>query len=335
MSWRERIPSRLQRSALWTFGREVRLSGLGFTLLRRRIWPGILGTAAIHTQQVCAREPIETHLMCCERDYLSAVWALKSFYCAARVTYPLVIHLQGLMPARAHRALAVHFPEALIIPQHDADEAIEPQLRERGLHHLLEARQRSPVMMKLIDVVLLGSARGILCLDSDLLFFRYPARLAIADVPARSVFMRDVSSGYSISLDRAVSALQVRLAPAINTGIMLFRREHVSLERCESFLMRLDLPTYDGLIEQTLYALCASERGDVEYLPDDYVISMQPGPDNVVARHYAGPSRALLTTEGMPRLLKAGLLEQRAPSTDNLSVLESKKTRDTGNGKGH
>jgi hypothetical protein len=114
--------------------------------------------------------------------------------------------------------------------------------------------------------------------------------------------MRDVSSGYSISLDRAVSALRVRLAPAMNTGIMLFRREHVS---------------------------------DVEYLADDYLISMQPGPDNVVARHYAGPSRTLLTREGMPRLLKAGLLEQRAPSTDNLSVLESKNPHYKGNEKGH
>jgi hypothetical protein len=326
MSWRDRIPSPLHRSALWAFGRELRLNGLGFTLRRRRIWREILRTAAVHTPPVDASAPVETHLMCCARDYLSAVWALKSFYCAARVAYPLVIHFQGSMPARAHRTLAVHFPEALIIAQHDADRAIESQLRERGFSRLLEARQHSPIMMKLTDVILSGLAPGILCLDSDVLFFRYPAQLAIANVPAHNVFMRDLSNGYSISPDHALSALHVRLAPAINTGIMLFRREQMSLERCEWFLEQLDLPTCDGLIEQTLYALCASERGDVVYLPADYFISMDPGPENLVARHYAGPSRAMLTTEGMPRLLNAGLLEKLTSSADNLSMLESKNT---------
>jgi len=32
--------------------------------------------------------------------------------------------------------------------------------------------------------------------------------------------------------------------------------------------------------------------------------------DQVIARHYAGPSRPLLSQEGMPKLIQMGFLEQ-------------------------
>jgi hypothetical protein len=63
MIWRDRLPASVHRSGLWTFGREVRVSGLRFALRRRRIWRKILRTAAIHTQYVNAGATVETHLM--------------------------------------------------------------------------------------------------------------------------------------------------------------------------------------------------------------------------------------------------------------------------------
>jgi hypothetical protein len=324
MGWRDLVPSPVRRSALWTLGHQLREDPY-LTLQRRRIWPAVLRTPPVHTRPVESGAPVELHLMCCERDYLSAFWALKSFFRASGVEYPIVVHFHGAMSTRARRAFTTHFPQARLVSQEEADREVERQLRARGFRQLLDARRRSPIMMKLTDVALIGSAPGIVCVDSDVLFFDYPSHLVMENPPADSIFMRDIGSGYAISSDVAHAALGVQLAPEVNCGIMAFARDAVSLDRCESFLERLALPTYDGLIEQTLYALCASERGRVQYLPRDYVVSLRPGLDGVTARHYAGSSRPLLTTEGMRYLLKRGFEMKPPRSADKLSVLESKK----------
>ena len=66
----------------------------------------------------------------------------------------------------------------------------------------------------------------------------------------------------------------------------------------------------NGYIEQTLYALHASELASVAYLPDRYLIDTRAGLpfDDLTARHYAGHTRPLLTSEGMPEILRSGLL---------------------------
>ena len=94
---------------------------------------------------------------------------------------------------------------------------------------------------------------------------------------------------------------------------MLLPRDEQRLARCEDYLAHPDVARMNGLIEQTLHALCASEQGRVSYLPDSYYIS--PGGAKVefgglVCRHYAGASRRLLTDEGMPELIKKGFLDE-------------------------
>jgi hypothetical protein len=73
-------------------------------------------------------------------------------------------------------------------------------------------------------------------------------------------------------------------------------------------------------LEQTLYALLASESG-ITQLSDRYSCRLETGLgfDRVVARHYAGESRPLLTREGMPYLVASGFL-QRAGARRNLDV---------------
>jgi hypothetical protein len=66
------------------------------------------------------------------------------------------------------------------------------------------------------------------------------------------------------------------------------------------------------MVEQTLYALAFSERSEIEYLPDSYLVSLQPCADmrSLIARHYAGASRSLFTLEGLPALIAAGFLKR-------------------------
>src|SRR5262249_55123886 len=115
------------------------------------------------------------------------------------------------------------------------------------------------------------------------------------------LFQQDPESTYNVSIERADAALGVSLRPRINTGIMLFPLACLDLHRCDDYLADPEVARPTGFIEQTLYALHASETRLVTYLPESYLVDLRAGLsyDGIVARHYAGPSRTLLTDEGM------------------------------------
>lgn len=306
------ITNHLRHNRSWRNLRRLQHEGPLKALRRWRLWSKILKTAPVLTEKVTAGAPVEVHVLCYERDYLCAIWALKSFYHFAQVRYPLAIHVQGRAPERVRTRLKAHFPAARIIVQGEADAVVEKWLNERGFVRLLGARRRSPFMLKLTDFSLLSEAVHLLTIDSDVVFFSRPSDLLIATeapLPA-NLFQRDPVSTYNLSEERAFEELGIRLAAQVNTGIMLFPRDSIELSRCEQYLAHPEIAQPNGWIEQTLYALLASEQGRVTYLPDSYLVSLETNVplDNLIARHYAGPTRAQFTYEGLPELIRRGSL---------------------------
>ena len=322
----DRLRTRLRRNAAWTDLRRVQREGFGRGWRRWRLWSRILETPPVKTAPPRPGVGVEVHVLCYRLDYLYAIWALKSFYHQAGVDYPIVLHVQGTPPARAVAKLRSHFPHARLVLQREADQVVGNQLRARGLRRLEAARRESPFMLKLTDFALTSLAANILILDSDVLFFRQPrALLDLGDDPVeRCLFQRDPASTYNVTEELARAELGIPLAPRINTGIVVFPRERFDLARCEAFLEHPQVARRTGWIEQTLYALWASEDAQFDYLPDDYLVSLDRGLpcEGLVARHYAGPSRVLLTEEGMPFLARGGFLRD-GRSQVGLNVLLS------------
>ena len=314
MEFTQTIRTHLNHHRGWRKLRRLQHEGPVNALRRWRLWSKILKTPPVLTEEARAGGAVEVHMLCYERDYLCAIWALKSFYHFAQARYPLAIHVQGSVPNRVPARLKAHFPAARIIIQSEADAIVERWLNERGFVRLLDARRRSPFMLKLTDFAILSEAVHLLTIDSDVLFFNRPSDLLVATgapLPA-NLFQRDPVSTYNLSEERALDELGIRLAPQVNTGIMLFPRASIQLFRCEQYLAHPDVAQPNGWIEQTLYALLASEQGRVAYLSDRYLISLETGVplDNLIARHYAGPTRSLFTQEGLPELIKRGSLDQ-------------------------
>jgi len=256
----------------------------------------------------------EVHLLCSRRDYLCAIWALKSFYCFSGITCPLAIHVQGQSPDRMVARLRQHFPDARLVLQTEADAFVEPELARAGLDRLLELRRQTPFMLKLTDFVLMCRAPRLLLLDSDVLFFARAPEL-VEHARSRStaaLFQRDVANMYNISPENAFERFGFHLAPCVNSGIALVSRAAVNLDRCEHYLSDEEVARANTMVEQTLYALAFSERSEVEYLPDSYLVSLQPCNDmrNLIARHYAGAGRSLFTSEGLPKLIEAGFFSK-------------------------
>jgi hypothetical protein len=290
----------LRKFPLWVDLRRWQREGFLQTFRRWQTYSRILKTPPVSTGR--ERGETELHLLCYRNDYLAALWTLKSFYHFAPASIPLVIHIQGTATWRMMARIKHHFPDARVIPQAEADSVVVPHLTQMGLTRLLTARDANHYTLKLTDFLLLGEAPRLLTLDSDILFFKNPQ--AFLSPSEQHMFQRDPESTYVLNSTVAKSVFDIDLAPCINVGMMHFRRDSISLERCNDYLSVFQ--KLDGWLEQTLYALHASERGNAGYLPEEYLISLASGIDHsrLVARHYAGPSRALLHEEGIPFLIR-------------------------------
>ncbi len=274
--------------------------GLLKAFQRWRLWRKILKTPPVATG---IEGDTEVRLMCYYLDYLCAIWALKSFYAASAATYPLTIQIQGQAAPKVERTLRHHFPNARIVKQAEADEAVEPYLTAHGYTNLLEARRVNQYTQKLTDNIILSAFKNILLLDSDVLFFNKPQELLNYEGP--HIFQQDPESNYVVEQAKGITP-----APRLNAGIMKFRRESINLARCNAYLE--DFPNYQGWLEQTLLALHAAETNTADVLPESYLISFERNidPNTLKARHYAGPTRPMLTEEGMPQLVRHGFLKR-------------------------
>lgn len=305
--------SRLLRR-YWAWGqlRRVQDEGVGRAFRRHRVWSRVLQTPPVSTAVLSSPAPYELHLVCHFADYLSAIWGLKSYLCRVGGDPHLYIHVQGRCTALMARRLRHHFPCAEIVMQEAADAIVVPELRRLSLGRLEALRAVSGVMLKLVDVAVIGRLPRILVLDGDVLFFRRPVDLhdALLDDGPLALFQRDAFTCYVMTPQEARERFDIDLAERINTGIVAIDRRVIDLELCERLLAH---PAFSGgWVEQSLYALAASAAGLVQWLPPGYALSMEapPAPDDLVSRHYSGPSRPQMTEAGMPWLLHHGLADE-------------------------
>jgi len=289
----------LRRNNNWILLRKTHREGFGAAYKRWRMWRRILQTEPVITS---TEGDTEVRLICYLFDYLCAIWSLKSFYRAAGVNYPLTIQIQGNAPPRVARSLLTHFPNAKLVTQPEADARVEKHLMDHNWTRLLEGRRANQYMQKLTDNVILSKFHRVITLDGDLLFFHKPTELL--EFAGNHIFQQDQASTYLVK-----EAAGVKIAPRLNAGLMKFVPSSISLARCNDYLA--DFQGYAGWLDQSLLALHAAETGTANVLPPSYLISLEAkvDPDTLVVRHYAGPTRPLMTEEGMPWLIERGFLD--------------------------
>jgi hypothetical protein len=172
------------------------------------------------------------------------------------------------------------------------------------------------MLRKLVDPVVFGRADRLLFLDSDVLFFAQPTELldVAGDDGHVSVFNRDNTSWYTISPQLAQERLGIEMPECLNAGLGLVPRASLDLARADQWLEAVpELLAQTWLTEQTIQALYAGANG-LRFLPDTYGLSREPGLTSatgrdLVAKHYVSHPRPHLFREGIPHVLRNGLLE--------------------------
>lgn len=295
----------LRRSPAWVRFREVHREGWRNAWRRRQVQRRILTMPPVPTARTGTRE---VRVLCWRRDWLNAVWALKSFYFFAGVDDPLFIHDGGLDDAHVQE-LKRHFPQATIIRRREADARVERELEVSGLFRSLAYRRENVATLKLWDFFLLSRASHILSIDADVLFFRRPEELLVpVETLTHNLFNRDAGYAYSLPLDEIRHDLGVEIPSHANSGLSLIARTSMRFKEIEEWLAHPKVVADRWVTEQTLQVLSSSLYG-IKLLPESYVLSTTPGlPEGVVAKHYPGFFRPLLYSEGMQHLVSTGFL---------------------------
>jgi hypothetical protein len=82
----------------------------------------------------------------------------------------------------------------------------------------------------------------------------------------------------------------------------LVHRDTYQFAYFEDWLRLPGILSHTHRIEQTLVGLACSRAGH-EFLPDEYDVSLDPPGDNPVVKHYTGPIRSLLYSDGFGRVV--------------------------------
>lgn len=279
--------------------------GLRAACWREAVRPRILRTIPVR-DTVDPR--CEIHALTSSRDWLNLIWALKSFYHYSQRRYRLCIHDDGSLGAERIGTLAAHFPQARIVVRAQAEASLRLHLDAYPRCQELCAANR--LALKVFGFACHLAAERMLVLDSDVLFFAQPVAMLsrIEDTGYRkNVVNRDAASMYTAATGVLRAQSGVALIDRFNSGLGLIHEGSIRVEWVEEFLALPGLRGHPWMIEQTLYALCSSRHG-AELLPEEYDIRLAGAVGTSPCRHYVGPIRGLLYTEGLARLRRAGFL---------------------------
>ena len=288
--------------ALWYQFRTRYGHGLRVAWYRDVVRPRILQTAPVAglTDNRC-----EIHVLTSRQDWLNLIWVLKSFYHASGRQYTLCIHEDGSLDDEQCQTLRRHFPDARVITRQAADVAVAAVLADRPRSRAF--RDSNPLALKVFDFGVFLQSDRMFLLDSDILFFTPPeVLLNRLESPGyrRNTLNRDWAYGYSIDQSTAQGLSGFCLEPLVNSGLGLIHRDSIDLAQVEEWLGLNGILSHSHRIEQTLIALYSCRFG-FEFLPAEYDVRINDGKPADPCRHYTGPIRHWMYSEGMRRLWRS------------------------------
>lgn len=299
------LRNRLRSFTPWIKFQELNREGWIQAYRRSSIQKWILHTRPLST---ATKGPTEVHLLTWRRDWLNALWALKSFYYYSKVDYPIVIHDGGLEDWQV-LLLKEHLPNARIHLMKESNAFVENFLIKNGLTRCVEYRRLNVATKKVFDFFLLSESERIISIDSDIVFFKRPDELIqpVASNP-KNTYNKDMQYAYSMSLDELETSFGIRPPPLINSGLSRVERASIDFKKIETWLANKKFSADRWVTEQTIHALCSTLHG-VELLPDSYLVSTSEGlNEHLKCKHYPGFFRPLLYSEGMGFLKRNSLL---------------------------
>ena len=270
----------------------------------------------------------EVHILTCEKDFINAMWCLKTFYHFFNKRPPLVIHDDGSLSKESIYEFERHFVKCKVIAREDADREVNKILK--NYEYCLKYRFNRFMIhsIKLFDSLVCTEENGFLILDSDVLFFRRPDEMISCIDNNQGFFMEDFQNAYSFETDHIFKLLGIKVRDKVNTGIVFFPNKNIfDFNLVESFLKEAYCQDYPkkSWLEQTAFGLLFSKYNDnFRKLGKDYQISNKAFSDRTVSHHFvADGSRNNFYMDGLKRLKKNKFLKSEEIRKANKTLIRN------------
>ena len=284
---------------------------LGWKLLWYRyvVRPRVLGMDVIKCPSSAA---IEVHMQVCARDWLNALWTLRSFRYFAGEPFQLLLLCDDTVNEETRSKLRHRLPGADVLHFNPVAPGVHEAFKDKypALHSLRMSGQHI-LLPKIMDTSVLRVRDVIVSIDPDVLFFDKPTELLSDLVPSRGFFGRfnlprkeaDPRGAFSLDPVQVRERCGIELPTRFNAGLASLNYKAARWDEVERVFAAVN-PELERafLTEQTVVWLLAN-AGGWEALPQErYTIEPVPSLDGVVTRHYYGKTRDLFYSEGIPRL---------------------------------
>jgi len=247
------------------------------------------------------------------RSYREVVVTIRSLEHFSERRWPYVLHDDGTLGDGHFRWLEAQLPGCRIIPRAQADgEVIAALAPYPGCQEL---RRTLPHSLKFFDFRHYAAGERLFVLDADVLFFARPATL-LEIIDSRregNWFNAEKPEAYCRQRHELELFLGQPVWRHVNSGVAVVERESLSLELVERFIGYFHNEwEHKGLVEQTSFALCASQANRGGLLPPEYEITFRPRKSaSAVLRHYAAAAKFdMMYLEGVTSLLPRMLLRR-------------------------
>jgi hypothetical protein len=230
------------------------------------------------------------------RRILEGIWALYSFARLTEAACQIFVHSDGSLTASDAEQLHQVLPGTRVVTRQQADQRVEPLLRDLGLCKSIRFRGSLIFALKLFDPFFFGDHSSFVLLDSDVLFFRRPDEL-LADLadPCQlelpSLYSRDNGDRYCLTSETLTQMLGRECIAFFNPGVVRTNRTVLDAQRIEHYLERPEFwgtasrPHYYA--ELTLWAMLLTAVG-ARPLPPTYAITPPLTGVLPTSGHYCG-----------------------------------------------
>lgn len=193
------------------------------------------------------------------------------------------------------KTMHLQFPGCIIKTSAQIEADIKTYLPESEYPVINKKRAVYPHIKKLTDVHA-GSKGWKLVLDSDMLFFKYPAEmLKWLDAPKQPFFLYDPIYSYHYSLRLMEQFAGNAIIPNLNVGAIGLKSESIDWDKLETWIAQLEEKEGTNyLLEQALSAMLVA--GDEPIIADrkEYIVMPEPSEvehPSATLHHYVADSK--------------------------------------------
>jgi|SRR6516164_3109117 hypothetical protein len=290
--------------------RQIQATGMRAILTKaytkRTLLPRILKACPIPS-----RHGLEVHMLLNHPRVLEGAWCLYSFAYFLNEPCDFIVHDDGSLDDSDNACLQRLFPGILFIRRKEADAYVLGELARRNLRKCIQFRRNYVHSLKLIDSYFYSSDDYFVVLDSDVLTYRRPRRIAEHSARRKCFFSED--NGYRACLSPVEFEQLAGTPPSLNcnAGLLGVSKALIAFDLIESWLespsfWQVPYERASYYAEQTIWSLLMA-RGRAAGLGSGYDISsMDLEAESTISGHYCGGGwwSALFYCRGLPYLAR-------------------------------